>query len=93
MCNNHITSHPHHIISQSHQVVDDCKRDTNTDHKTDDREVGVPASTRNVLTLTLPNTHPHPHNTHPTQVTPSRFELGREVTKVFNDKLFRDHTE
>ena len=32
MYNNHITSHRHHIISQSHQVVDDCKHGTNTDH-------------------------------------------------------------
>ena len=31
---NHITSHPHHI-SQSHQVIDDCNRDTNADHNTD----------------------------------------------------------
>ena len=30
---NHIESHPHQ--SQSHQVVDDCNRDTNTDHNAD----------------------------------------------------------
>ena len=44
---------------------------------------------------THPNTTQHiltPHPT-PTQVTPSRFELGREVTKVFNGKLFRCQIE
>ena len=37
MYNNQITSHPHHIISQSHQVFSDCNRDNHTDHNTDTR--------------------------------------------------------
>ena len=32
-----------------------------------------------------------PHHPHPTQVTPPRFELGRDVTKVFDGRLFRGH--
>ena len=91
--NNHIAFHPHHIISQSHQVVGDCKRETNTDHNTDDREVGVPASTHDVNQCTHPNTTQSTHILTPTQVTPSRFELGREVTKVLNGRLFRGHIE
>ena len=45
--------------------------------------------------LTASNTHHHPHSptphTHPTQVTPPRFELGRDVAKVFDGRLFRGH--
>ena len=40
------------------------------------------------------HTSSHPHHTpYTTQVTPSRFELGRDVAKVFNGKLFRGHIE
>ena len=70
--NNHITFHPHHTISQSHHVVDDCKRDTDTDHNTDDREVGVPASKRDVDQCTHPNTTQSTHILTPTPYTPHK---------------------
>ena len=54
----------------------------------DDREVGVPAP---VGHCTHPNTTQHPTLTHPRPHPIHRFELGRDVTKVFNGKLFRGH--
>ena len=64
--NNLITFHPHHITSQSHHVVDDCKRDTDTNHNTDDREVGIPVSTRDLDQCTHPNTTQSTHTLTPT---------------------------
>ena len=38
----------------------------------------------------LPSPPHHTHTPH-IQVTPPRFELGRDVTKVFDGRLFRGH--
>ena len=47
------------------------------------------------VSLTHHTSPPQPYHTPYTtqQVTPSRFELGRDVTKVFDGKLFRGHIE
>ena len=70
MYNNHITSHPHHIISQTHQTVNVILIATthNTDYIVQRQELLYPhAMWTNVLTLTIPGTTQHtsspPHYT------------------------------
>ena len=45
------------------------------------------------VSLTHHTSSPPHHTLYTTQTTPSRFELGRDVTKVFNGKLSRGHIE
>ena len=45
------------------------------------------------VSLTHHTSSPPHHTLYATQTTPSRFELGRDVTKVFNGKLSRGHIE
>ena len=69
---NHIMSHPHHssyhtTVSPSHQSVDYCNRDTNTDHNAD-RRVHPHVIWINVLTLQFASVTHHqniltPHHT------------------------------
>ena len=67
MYNNHITSHPHHIISQTHQTVNVILILITT-QTTEKQELLYPhAMWTNVLTLTIPGTTQHtsspPHYT------------------------------